>query len=60
MSWSGYPKYIRKSILHSINSSLNRTNTTRIEDKDLKKIWITLLYIGVKGKSLIKSALKKM
>ena len=59
MSWSGYPKYIRKSIFHSINSSLNRTKTTRIEDKDLKNIWITLPYIGVKGESLIKSTVKK-
>ena len=60
MSWNGYPKYIRKSILHSINSSLNRTKTTRIEDKDLKKIWITLLYIGVKDESLIESTVKKL
>ena len=60
MSWNGYPKYIRKSILHSINSSLNRTKITRIEDKDLKKIWITLPYIGVKDKRLIKSTVKKL
>ena len=60
MSWNGYPKYIRKSILHNINSSLNRTKTTIIEDKDLKKIWITLPYIGVKGESLIKSTVKKL
>ena len=60
MSWNGYPKYIRKSILHSINSSLNRTKTTRIEDKDLKKIWITLLYIGVKDESLIKSTVAEI
>ena len=59
MSWNGYPKYIRKSILHSINS-LNRTKTSRIEDKNLKKIWITLPYIGVKGESLIKSTVKKL
>ena len=59
MSLSGYPKYIRKSIFHSINSSLNRTKTLRIEDKGLKKIWITLPYIGVKGESLIKSTVKK-
>ena len=50
MSWNGHPKYIRKSILHSINS----------EDKDLKKIWITLPHIGVKGESLIKSTVKKL
>ena len=60
MSWNGYLKYIRKSILDSINSNLNRTKTTRIEDKDLKKIWITLPYIGVKGESLIKSTVKKL
>ena len=46
--------------MHSINSSLNRTKTSRIEDKDLKKIWITLPYIGVKGESLIKSTVKKL
>ena len=60
MSWNGYLKYIRKSILDSINSNLNRTKTSRIEDKDLKKIWITLPYIGVKGESLIKSTVKKL
>ena len=60
MSWNGYHKYIRKSILHSINSSLNRTKTTRIEDKDLKKIWITFPYIGVKGESFIKSTVNKL
>ena len=60
MSWNGYPKYIRKSILHSINSSLNRKKTIRIEDKDLKKIWIALLYIGVKVQSLIQSTVKKL
>ena len=52
MSWNGHPKYIRKYILHSVNSSLNRTKTTRIEEKDLKKIWITL--------SLINSTVKKL
>ena len=34
--------------------------TTRIEDNDLKKIWITLLHIGVKGESLIKCTVKKL
>lgn len=54
--WSSYPKYINKLILNNIDSYLNKVKPNN--ETKVKKIWISLLYVGEKGESLIKSTIK--
>ena len=60
MAWNGYPKCIRKSIFHNIDSNLHKTKPTSNDEIEMKKIWIRFPYIGGNGEILIKSSTKRL
>ena len=59
MSWNGFPKYVRKSLLNRLcRNNGNRTPVN--EDADVPKIWLSLPYAGLKGETLVKSLIRKL
>lgn len=60
MGSKSFPKCVKKSILLNIGSNLNKTKSTRNDERDLREIWISLLYIIVKDENLIKSTINKL
>ena len=54
MSWNGYPKSIRNSLINKLKRKHNcATAPTRPSDENLPKIWIRLPYQGTQGTNLI-------
>ena len=51
---------LKKSILLNTGSNLNKTKSTRNDERDVREIWISLLYIIVKDENLIKSNINKL
>ena len=56
LSWNGFPKHIRKSILNRLKSNAPREQS----DEELIKIYFRVPYAGIKGEQLVKSCIKKM
>lgn len=51
---------LKKSILLNTGSNLNKTKSTRNDERDVREIWISLLYIIVKDENLIKFTINKL
>ena len=61
MSWNGYPKYLKKSIINRFSSTPNRKPPREEKEKEEEKvIWVRLPYNGIKGEHLVKNLLKKL
>ena len=60
MSWNAYPKYLRNSIINSLNSNFNRNDNIDNNKDDGKVIWIKLPYLGKKGEQLTNSLIRKL
>ena len=62
MSWNGFPKNARKSLIsklkHKHNS--NQANVNNISDSPLPKIWFRLPYLGKEGEFLVRNCIKKL
>ena len=57
MSWNGYSRSTRKSIMKRLSSTTPRENNN---DSDEKKIWIRLPYMGFRCEWLTKSLIRKL
>ena len=60
MGSKSFPKCVKKSILLKTSSNLNKTKSTRNDERDVREIWISLLYIIVKDENLIKFTINKL
>ena len=58
MSWNGYPKRVRNSVIKPLNT--NKSHSRSADDDDRKKIWLDLPYNGKLGKKLVTSLIKKL
>ena len=58
MSWNGYPKQIRNSVIKQIGT--NKSHSRSTDDDDSKKIWLDLPYSGELGEKLVTSSIKKL
>ena len=58
MSWNGYPKRVRTSIIKRLETNLSNEKETR--DDERKKIWLDLPYNGKQGEHLVQSLVKKL
>ena len=47
MSWNGYPKRVRNSVIKRIET--NKSHSRLIDDDDRKKIWLDVPYKGKLG-----------
>ena len=41
IEWNGYPKYIRKSILYTTDSNLQKSKPARNDETEMKKLWMS-------------------
>ena len=58
MSWNGYPKRVRNSIIKRLDT--NKLLSKSADDDDRKKIWLDLPYNGKLGEKLVTSLIKKL
>ena len=58
MSWNGYPKRVRNSVIKRIGT--NKSHSRLTDDDDRKKIWLDLPYSGELGEKLVTSSIKKL
>ena len=58
MSWNGYPKWVRNSIVKRIGT--NKSHSRLTDDNDRKKIWLDLPYNGKLGEKLVTFLIKKL
>ena len=56
MSWNGYPKRVRNSIIKRLDT--NKLLSKSADDDDRKKIWLDLPYNGKLGEKLVTSLIK--
>ena len=60
MSWNGFPRRIRISILKRLLNKPPRENNIEPEDDNRKTIWIRLPYMGKQGEWLTSKLLLKL
>ena len=58
MSWNGFPRHIRKSILKRLANKTPREKET--SEEDVTTIWIRLPYMGKHGELLTKKLIRKL
>ena len=51
MSWNGYPKRVRNSVIKQLQKNTSRPRLT--DDDDRKKIWLNLPYNEKLGEKLV-------
>ena len=58
MSWNGYPKRVRNSVIKRLDT--NKSHSRSADDDDRKKIWLDLPYSGKLEEKLVTSLIKKL
>ena len=58
MSWNGYPKRVRNSVIKQLQK--NRSHPRLTDDDDRKKIWLSLPYNEKLGEKLVTTLVKKL
>ena len=58
MSWNGFPKHVRKSLINRLQKGCKMNPIPR--DIDVQNIWFNIPYAGAKGEFLVKSLVRKL
>ena len=58
MSWNGFPKHVRKSLINRLSND-SSNSPTQYED-NIPYIWFNVPYAGPKGEFLVKSLIRKL
>ena len=59
LSWNGFPRHVRNSILHRLKRKTSRVTTDETKT-DTVEIHFRIPYAGIKGEQLIKSCVRRM
>ena len=64
MAWSGFPKWIGRTLnakkLKNINTVNNKNQLTNKNNENVDVIWISLPYLGTQGDQLLLSLKRKI
>ena len=61
MSWNGFPRYVRNSLINRLLKRNDKNNRKQVEQIDQRPdIWFNIPYAGSKGEFLVKSLVRKM
>ena len=60
MSWNGFPKYIRETLIKRLQHKRISNPPQPADDSNFIKLWIRLPYCGPKGEKLAKDLIRKL